>query len=370
MASILLATNYFNIADTGLGAFIVSAWGAGGAGGSNDNSSDGEDSGPGGNGGFVEFKIEGLLGTETITAYPGGGGTVAGVSTNHHAGGGGGAATVITITDGTNTDYLAVVGAGGGGGGCAYDPDNLDGTGGGEGGAEGGSGGDSQPNKSYGSVRSQPGGGGTQTTGGKTPPFATNVSVGSRGAAHPPTKGTYAQNGGNAINYNGTIIANVTQRTAGGSVGHSFGGAGGWGGDSNGSNSFYGHGGGGGGGWFAGSGGTGISRGDGGAGGGGGSTKLNTSPSGFSYLTITRVSTAMGTATPHVQHTGAASTQVAGSTNHFNSSVGGQGGNGAMTNGAVGNTGGNGRVVMGLASGSASLNTTSTSGGSVDTSTL
>ena len=64
----------------------------------------------------MEFRIEGLLGTETIYAYPGGGGS-AFVDQDDGDAGGGGAATLVYITDGVSTDYLCVVGGGGGGGG-------------------------------------------------------------------------------------------------------------------------------------------------------------------------------------------------------------------------------------------------------------
>lgn len=151
-------------------------------------------------------------------------------------------------------------------------------------------------------------------------------------------------------------------------LGHSFGGAGGRGGLELGGE---GGGGGGGGGWFGGAGGSGDPGGnDAGAGGGGGSTKLNTSPSGFSYLTITQISTSAGTASPNVQYTGAASTQSAGSTNEFSVSVGGQAGRGGQSNGQAGLSGSNGRVAVGLEGGTAEINTTSTSGSSLATSTL
>ena len=349
MSSILLAAT--NIFASGIDPVIVSAWGAGGAGGNVNGSGDGEDGGPGGNGGFLELKIEGLKGTETIYAYPGGGGSAFADQDDGDAGGGG-AATLVYITDGVSTDYLCVVGAGGGGGGIGSDPDNFDATSGGEGGAAGGNGADAQ-NPGKGAIG---GGGGTQSTGGVNPSYS---------AADAPTKGTYAQDGGVGLQQ-GAVASGGSG--AGGVIAHSFGGVGGQGGLELGSE---GGGGGGGGGWFGGAGGSGDTGGnDAGAGGGGGSTNLNTSPSGFSYLTITQVSTSSGTDSPTVQHNGAASTQSAGSTNEFSASVGGQAGRGGQTNGDPGLSGSNGRVAVGLEGGSATINTTSTSGASSLTSSL
>ena len=121
MSTILIATMSPLLKNKPL---IISAWGAGGAGGNVDARGDDEDAGPGGNGAFLEFKIEGLIGNETIYAYPGGGGSpftqanIVITGTDVYGGaGGGGAATLVYITNGENTDYLAVVGAGGGGGG-------------------------------------------------------------------------------------------------------------------------------------------------------------------------------------------------------------------------------------------------------------
>lgn len=315
---------------SGLGAVIVSAWGGGGAGGNVNSSGDDEDAGPGGNGGFVEFRIEGLKGTETIYAYPGGGGT-AGADESLGNAGGGGAATLVYITDGTNTDYLCVVGGGGGGGGVGSDPDNFDATAGGEGGAAGGNGADAED---VGKGASG-GGGGTQIGGGAGP--------GNGVAGQGPGTGEYAGDGGDGGN--GSSTANGGGG-AGGVIGHAFGGVGGAGGSYSGGE---GAGGGGGGGYYGGGGGEGDDGGnDAGAGGGGGSTNLNTSPSGFSYLTITQVSTSAGTASPTVQYDGAASTQTAGSTNEFSVSVSGQGGDGGKINGAAGSNGSNGRVVVGF----------------------
>lgn len=348
MSSILLAAT--NIFASGIDPVIVSAWGAGGAGGNVNGSGDGEDGGPGGNGGFLELKIEGLKGTETIYAYPGGGGSAFADQDDGDAGGGG-AATLVYITDGVSTDYLCVVGAGGGGGGIGSDPDNFDATSGGEGGAAGGNGADAQ-NPGKGAIG---GGGGTQSTGGVNPSYS---------AADAPTKGTYAQDGGVGLQRNDVSGGSG----AGGVIAHSFGGVGGQGGLELGSE---GGGGGGGGGWFGGAGGSGDTGGnDAGAGGGGGSTNLNTSPSGFSYLTITQISTSAGTDSPNVQHNGAASTQSAGSTNEFSASVGGQAGRGGQSNGDPGLSGSNGRVAVGLEGGSATINTTSTSGASSLTSSL
>ena len=346
MSSILLAaTNIF--AAAGIDPVIVSAWGAGGAGGNVNSSGDGEDGGPGGNGGFVEFRIEGLIGTETIYAKPGGGGS-AFADQNDGDAGGGGAATLVYITDGVSTDYLCVVGAGGGGGGIGSDPDNFDASAGGEGGAAGGNGAGAQ-DTGRGAIG---GGGGTQSSGGVNPSFS---------VASPPSKGTYAQNGGAGLQRNSDTEP-TGQAGAGGVVGHSFGGAGGDGGLEHGNE---GGGGGGGGGWYGGAGGSGdLSGNDAGAGGGGGSTKLNTSPSGFSYLTITQISTSAGTDSPNVQHSGSASTQSAGQTNEFSVSVGGQAGGGGTINGAPGSSGSNGRVAVGLEGGTATINTTSTSGAS------
>jgi hypothetical protein len=331
----------------GIGPVIVSAWGAGGAGGNVNSSGDGEDAGPGGNGGFVEFRIEGLLGTETIYAYPGGGGSAFTDIDNGDAGGGG-AATVVYITDGVSTDYLCVVGAGGGGGGVGSDPDNFDATAGAAGGAAGGNGDDAE-DVGRGAIG---GHGGTQSTGGVNPSFS---------IANPPSKGTYAQDGGVGLQRDSDTEP-TGQAGAGGVIGHSFGGAGGEGGLEEGNE---GGGGGGGGGWFGGAGGSGdLGGNDAGAGGGGGSTNLNTSPSGFSYLTITQISTSAGTASPTVQYDGSASTQSAGSTNEFSVSVGGQAGRGGQTNGQAGLSGSNGRVAVGLEGGTATINTTSTSGAS------
>lgn len=338
-----LLASYGGVA--GIGPVIVSAWGAGGAGGNVHSSGDGEDAGPGGNGGFVEFRIEGLLGTETIYAYPGGGGSAFADQDDGDAGGGG-AATLVYITDGVNTDYLCVVGAGGGGGGVGSDPDNFDATAGAAGGAAGGNGDDAED-----VGKDAIGGhGGTQSTGGVNPSYS---------EANAPTKGTYAQDGGIGLQRDASGLGGAG---LGGVIGHSFGGAGGDGGLE-----FNNEGGGGGagGGWFGGAGGSGDESGnDAGAGGGGGSTNLNTSPSGFSYLTITQISTSAGTASPTVQYDGAASTQSAGSTNEFSVSVGGQAGRGGQTNGQAGLSGSNGRVAVGLEGGTATINTTSTSGAS------
>jgi len=332
---------------------IVSAWGAGGAGGNVNSSGDGEDAGPGGNGGFVEFRIEGLKGTETIYAYPGGGGSGFTDEDDGDAGGGG-AATLVYITDGVNTDYLCVVGGGGGGGGVGSDPDNFDATAGGEGGAAGGNGADAE-NVGLGAVG---GGGGTQSAGGNGPGGADNGTG--------PGVGEYAGEGGDGGG--GENEASLRGAAgAGGVVGHSFGGAGGSGGleGGNAGTDQEGGGGGGGGGYYGGGGGEGDdSTNDAGAGGGGGSTNLNTSPSGFTYLTITQISTSAGTASPTVQHDGAASTQTAGSTNEFSVSVGGQGGDGGQVDGAAGSSGSNGRVAVGVEGGTATINTTSTSGAS------
>ena len=331
----------------GIDPVIISAWGAGGAGGNVNSSGDGEDAGPGGNGGFVEFRIEGLKGTETIYAYPGGGGS-AFADENDGDAGGGGAATLVYITDGVNTDYLCVVGAGGGGGGIGSDPDNFDATAGAAGGAAGGNGDDAE-DVGKGAIG---GHGGTQSTGGVNPSYS---------AANAPTKGTYAQDGGVGLQRDSDGLGGAG---AGGVIGHSFGGTGGQGGLEL---SGEAGGGGGGGGWFGGGGGSGDGNpggNDAGAGGGGGSTNLNTSPSGFAYLTITQISTSAGTASPTVQYDGAASTQSAGSTNEFSVSVGGQAGRGGQVNSEAGLSGSNGRVAVGLEGGTATINTTSTSGAS------
>lgn len=333
---------------SGLGAVIVSAWGGGGAGGNVHTSGDGEDAGPGGNGAFVEFKIEGLKGTETIYAYPGGGGSISVPGEIKGNAGGGGAATVVYITDGTNTDYLCVVGGGGGGGGVGSDPDDNDATAGGEGGAAGGSGATAE-NVGLGA---DGGGGGTQSAGGSGP--------GNGDAGTGPGAGDYAGDGGDGGDGS---AGSSGAGGAGGVIGHAFGGAGGAGGEHSGGE---GGGGGGGGGYYGGGGGEGDDGGnDAGAGGGGGSTNLNTSPSGFSYLTITQVSTSAGTASPTVQHDGTASTQAAGSTNEFSISPAGQGGDGGKTNGDTGFSGSNGRVVAGFEGSSVlGLNTVNTSGSS------
>ena len=346
MASILLATSsLFSVAGTGIGAVIVSAWGGGGgAGMSNSSQTDGgiHHAGPGGNGAFLEFKIEGLKGTETIYADVGQGGYAYVPDQNDGDGGGGGAASVVWITDGTNTDFLCVVGGGGGGGAAgrqAANVDQHDAPAGGAGGAEGGT-----ADSSEDTARATAGGGASQTAAG---------AIGSE-APTMPTKGTYAQSGGDGGAASSGYIGNFAP---GGATATGKGGDGGYGG---GEVHDEGSGGGGGGGWYGGGGGgsaNASSTNATGTGGGGGSTKLNTSPSGFSYLTITKISSAAGTASPSVPHDGTASTQLAGATNEFSVSVGGQGGD-ADTKGRMGEPGKDGRVVIGIQDQSSTIDVT------------
>lgn len=265
-------------------------FGAGGAGGSPDTTS-ADIGAAGGNGAFMEIKVEGIPLGMVFNMVCGDGGTGPSRATAGGRGGGGGSASILRCQyDGADV-LLAVAGAGGGGGGGG---DHAS-TSGREPTAGAGASSTSQQQNDA------PDGNNT-VRGGHTAGTSSSPSMASHGTDYarlnPPTRETYAQDGGAGARSDGYGISSSTPLGGGGGGGSlptaSWGGQGGNGGVGN---SSEGGGGGGGGGYYGGCGGTGgTGNGNSGAGGGGGSSYVRSGSVsvGSATLTVTLIQEAKG----------------------------------------------------------------------------
>lgn len=256
-------------------------FGAGGAGGSTDTTT-ADVGGAGGNGAFMEIKVEGIPSGMVFNMVCGDGGTGPARASSGGRGGGGGSASILRCQYNGASVLLAVAGAGGGGGGGGGTSE----TSGRE--PTAGAGASSTSQKQSDAPDRN-----TTIRGGHTADVSSSPSMAIHGTNYarldPPTRETYAQDGGAGAKPEGGGI-NATTPLGGANNGGSlptasWGGQGGHGGVGN---SSEGGGGGGGGGYYGGCGGTGgTGSSNSGAGGGGGSSYVNSGSVSVGGATLT-----------------------------------------------------------------------------------